>query len=56
MGPRGKFLFTGLLPDTLKAIVNQVAETHPTADSVSTFRATPTPITFCPGLHDIVMI
>jgi len=39
-----------------KAVINQVAETHPTAYSVSTFFATPVSITFSPGLHDFLTI
>jgi hypothetical protein len=53
MGPRGKFLFTGPLglryTTKAVAVINQVAQTHPTADSVSAFHTTPTSITFTPG-------
>ena len=56
MGPRVKFLLQAFWITIHKAVINQVTETHLTADPVSTFHATPTSITFSPGLHDIVTI
>jgi hypothetical protein len=57
MGPRGKFLFTGHLGlRYTKAVINQEAETHPTAHSISTFHTTPTSITFTPGLLVLALL